>query len=184
MIRRIGSLIFVAAILFAGCSRPEPKVFTPASPQAVGETAVMALSVGDSIGIDKLFMSQEEFDATFSGANNTTDIYNKLKQDYLASAESLAPQMRGARFVGIDWSQSGGQTVLEEGRSFGPLLFRHPTTGINNVGVIVDVGGQQREIKLDVMFMTANGWRLMSRMEMVSKVPGTEAMPKLQKKLK
>ena len=51
--------------------------------------------------------------------------------------------------------------VAPKGKRVGPLTLRKATQAFDNARVIINVAGEEREIKLDELIMVNGSWRLM-----------------------
>lgn len=143
-------------------ARPAPK-----SPEELARVFVTALSTGDVETAWRLYPTREEVLKTFA-APEARQMYDSHFPALEQGLEAVAKQLRGAAFVRWNPKYSGEPTTLEPGKMFGPVKLAVSVQMLDNTHVIVRLGEQERDLKLDEMIRIDGAWRLLGELVLAS----------------
>jgi hypothetical protein len=143
----------------AATSSLETPVPKPATPEALAQGLVEALSAGDLDRARSYFLSAGEFDSLFSwegGMDPRADLAPRIE----ASLQRAVAALAGSRYSGI----GGSPTVrtLQRGTRLAQVTLEQDTQAIDSVNVRVDVGGVTRTLRLEGLLQVDGYWRIYS----------------------
>ncbi|MFC1735007.1 hypothetical protein ACFL1X_02755, partial [Candidatus Hydrogenedentota bacterium] len=127
----------------------------------LGAQFVAAVAMGDMAGLDRMYITPEEFKATFSG-NDLDTLYASLQKAFHASLEKALPELQGAQFLRMNMKFCPEPISARPGTDFGSAVFKIKTLATDNIRAVVNVDGEEREIKLDSLVKVGDSWRLLS----------------------
>ena len=157
--------VFVV-VAFIGCQdygAQEPQTITL---DELGKQFVKAAAVGDIDGIERMYITREEFRTTFSG-EGLDALYELFHKEFYSSLTKTVPSLKGAQFVRMNMEFCPELISTQPGMNFGAVTFRGKTLATDNIRVIVKVGEEEREIKLDAQVKVEERWRLLSPIELL-----------------
>jgi len=153
--------VLVAAGL-AGCQSVCVKGPPPATTlDELGTQFVAAVAVGNIEALNQMYITPDEFKATFSGSDLDT-LHASLQEAFNASLKKALPELQGSQFLRMNMKYCPEPVPARPGMDFGPVVFKVETLATDNIRVIVKVGGEEREIKLDSLVKVGDSWRLLS----------------------
>jgi hypothetical protein len=162
------SLVTIGLLSLAGCKTGGVATRSAATPDDLGRQVITQLAGGEAEPLTALFISADEFNATFR--DPSPKMYARLRTTFAASVAKLTPELRGAQFVRMNMKYCPEPIPVTAGTDFGGIVFSTDTSALDNIRVIAQVSGQERELKLDTMVKTGGGWKLLS--------PDVELLPK------
>jgi len=168
------AVLFAAAVSLAGCQSsteapPEGGVVSAASTvEELGRDFVTAAGAGDSERIQDMYITRDEFAATFRGRDLHT-VYESVRGQFESSLGRVLPELTGARFVRMNLQFCPEPITVEPGTNFGVAEFAVATLATDNIRVIAAVDGAEQEVKLDALVKVGETWRLLSPVRLVSK---------------
>ena len=157
--------VFVV-MAFTGCQNDRPQELQTTSLDEFGKEFVKAVAVGDIDGIDRMYITPKEFRTTFSGKDLDT-LYESSHETFYASLTKTLPSLKGVQFVRMNMEYCPEPISTRPGMNFGVADFRGETLATDNIRVIVKVGEEEREIKLDALIKVGARWRLLSPIELL-----------------
>lgn len=157
--------IFVV-VAFMGCQNYRPQEPQTMTLDELGKQFVKAAAVGDIDAIERMYITRKEFRMTFSGEGLDT-LYDSLHEEFHTSLTKTVPRLEGAQFVRMNMKYCPEPISTRPGMNFGAATFRGETLATDNIRVIVKVGEEEREIKLDAQVKVGARWRLLSPIELL-----------------
>jgi len=157
------AVLFAAAVSLAGCQSS-----TEAPPEGGVVSAASAAGAGDSERIQDMYITRDEFAATFRGRDLHT-VYESVRGQFESSLGRVLPELTGARFVRMNLQFCPEPITVEPGTNFGVAEFAVATLATDNIRVIAAVDGAEQEVKLDALVKVGETWRLLSPVRLVSK---------------
>ena len=163
-------VVFAVAVSLAGCqssTEAAPQggaVSTASTVEELGRHFVTAAAAGDSERIQDMYITRDEFAATFRGTDLHT-LYESIRGQFENSLGRVLPELTGARFVRMNVHL----LTVEPGTNFGLVEFAVATLATDNIRVIADVDGAEQEVKLDALVNVGETWRLLSPVSLVPK---------------
>lgn len=136
--------------------------------EELGRQFVTAAAAGDSEKILEMFITRDEFGSTFRGSDLDAP-YESLHQQFQNSLGNVLPELTGAQFVKMNLQFCPEPISVEPGTNFGLAKFAVATLSTDNIRVIADVNGEEREVKLDALVKIGEAWCLLSPVSLVSK---------------
>ena len=172
---RLIIVITLSFIFLSGCKKDNSQEQEPLKPPTqnvdsldeLGKRFIESASNENGEAIQKLFITQDELKATLTGANIDAT-YSAIKEAFEASVQKILPSLKGSKFIKMNMKFCPKPIPVKPGMSFGSgITFGVDTLATDNIRVIVDVGGVEREIKLDALIKVGNNWRLFSPIEIL-----------------
>jgi hypothetical protein len=174
---KLRPILFVtlSIIFLCGCKNdkpqeqetPKPSVQNVESLDELGRLFVQSASNEHGEAIAKLFITQEEFEATLTG-ENIDATYMSIKQAFEASIKEILPSLKGATFIKMNMKFCPEPIPVKAGMGFGSgITFGVDTLATDNIRVVANIAGVEREIKLDALIMVDKNWRLFSPIEIL-----------------
>ena len=127
----------------------------------LGRQFVAAVAMGNIETLDQLYITSDEFEATFLG-DDLDALHASLQEKFRASLKKALPRLQGAQFSRMNMEYCPEPIPARPGMDFGPLVFKTERLITDNTRVIVHVGGEEREIKVDSLVKVGDSWRLLS----------------------
>ena len=167
--------ITLSFIFLSGCNKDNPQEQEPPTPPTqnvdsldeLGKRFIESASNENGEAIQKLFITQDELKATLTGANIDAT-YSSIKEAFEASLQEILPSLKGSKFVKMNMEFCPEPVPVKAGMSFGSgITFGVDTLATDNIRVIANVAGVEREIKLDALIKVDNNWRLFSPIEIL-----------------
>ena len=146
---------------------PKPSAQNVESLDELGKLFVESAGNEDGEAILKLFITQDESKATLIG-ENLDATYISIKQAFEASIQEILPSLTGATFIKMNMKFCPEPIPVKAGMGFGSgITFGVDTLATDNIRVVANVAGVEREIKLDALIKVGNNWRLFSPIEIL-----------------
>jgi hypothetical protein len=156
------SLVIVSLLGLAGCKIGGIATPSTATPEEVGKRVITHLAAGETESLAALFISTDEFKATFGNLELEHFAHSELKRDFMARVKERIPQFHSAQFVRMNMKHCPQPIRAKAGTDFGGGAFKVDTFVLDNVRVIAKVDGRERELRLDAMVKTDDGWKIIS----------------------
>jgi len=144
-----------------GCNNKAPKAISTLSLDELGEKFIVAANAGDLSAINSLYITQEEFIATFSGDGIDT-LYQTIRPAFDTSISQILPSLKGAKYARMNMHFCPEPIQTEPGMDFGGAAFKISTLATDNMHVIANITGKTYDIKLDALVKVGDTWRLLS----------------------
>lgn len=177
----VGALALITcALICLGCQSltpddPKQGAVTKAStPEELGKQFVAAAATGDMRRIGKLYVTREEFRATFEGQDLDSS-YDLIYGKFEAAVADVLPHLANAEFVRMNLEYCPEPLRTEPGMNFGFLKCAVSTLVTDNIRVVATVQGEEQEVKLDAVIQVGEEWRLLSPVSLVSRRDITES---------
>jgi len=144
-----------------GCNNKAPEETSILSLEELGEQFIVAAHTGDLSAIDRLYTTQEEFAATFSG-DGIDELYRTIRTAFDTSISQILPSLKDAKYVRMNMEFCPEPVQTEPGMDFGGAAFKISTLATDNMHVIANITGKTYDIKLDSLIKVGDKWRLLS----------------------
>ena len=156
------SLVVIGLLGLAGCKTGGVAIRSTATPEDVGKQVIAHLAAGEAESLAAMFISTEEFHAMFGTLELEHFTHSELKRDFMARVKERIPQFHSAQFVRMNMKHCPQPILAKAGTDFGGDAFKVDTFVLDNVRVIAEVDGRERELRLDAMVKTDDGWKIIS----------------------
>jgi len=131
------------------------------TPQDMGRQFVAGLSSGGPSDVERLYVSRADLESTFAG-EGLEKLHAGMMKRFRDSVTQLTTALAGAKYVRMNMEYCPEPIAAKEGTDFGHASFKRDTQALDNIRVIVNAGGEEREIKLDALVKVGDSWRLIS----------------------
>ena len=131
------------------------------TPQDLGQQFVVGLNSGRPLEVERLYVSRADLESTFAG-EGLGELHAEMLKGFRAAVTKLTTALEGAKYVRMNMEYCPEPIAAKEGTDFGRASFKRDTQALDNIRVIVNVGGEEREIKLDALVKVGDSWRLTS----------------------
>ena len=152
---------FLLAFIIGCQSNHKSNVGNLATWDDLGRSFVYSINSADQEKVDALYISKEEFAATFA-TDELDNLYKTIKNEFSKSTQVLFKELSDIQFVRMNTKFCPEAIVTKPGMNFGIASFIVETQAADNIRVIVLEDGMEREIKLDALVKIDNEWRLLS----------------------
>ena len=167
--------VTLSIIFLCGCKKDKPQEQETPKPSVqnvefldeFGRLFVENASNENGEAILKLFITQGELKATLTG-ENIDATYISIKQAFEASIQEILPSLKGATFIKMNMEFCPEPVPVKAGMGFGSgITFGVDILATDNIRVVANIAGVEREIKLDALIKVENNWRLFSPIEIL-----------------